>query len=92
MTAQYEWDVKKAEMNLRKHGVSFEEAATALDDPLSVTFIDRDHSLTEARYITLGISGRGRSLVVGHTGRGAAVRIISARLASRWERRRYEQS
>ncbi len=90
MTAPYEWDVRKAEMNLRKHGVSFEEAATALDDPLSLTFVDRDHSLTEARYITLGTSGRGRALVVGHADRGDAIRIISARLASKLERRRYE--
>lgn len=91
MTSLYEWDAQKAAMNIRKHGVSFDEAATALDDPLAVTFIDHDHSLTEIRYITLGISGAGRSLVVGHTDRGDAIRIINARLASRFERRRYER-
>lgn len=92
MTVKYEWDARKAALNLRKHGVSFDDAATALDDPLSVTFIDRDHSVFEARHITLGISRRGRALVVGHTDRGDAIRIISARLASRAEWRRYEQS
>ena len=92
MNAQYEWDVQKAAANFRKHGVSFDEAATAFDDPLSMTFIDRDHSLTEARYLTLGISGTGRSLIVGHTDRGEIIRIISARLASRFEWRRYERS
>jgi uncharacterized DUF497 family protein len=77
-------------VNLLKHGVSFEEAVTALDDPLALTYADRDHSLAEARNITLGISGKGRTLVVGHTERGDAIRIISARVASKWERKRYE--
>lgn len=90
MTAKYEWDARKAAVNLLKHGVSFEEAVTALDDPLALTYIDRDHSLTEARNISLGTSARGRMLMIGHTERGDAIRIISARLASKAERRRYE--
>jgi uncharacterized DUF497 family protein len=90
MTFLYEWDARKAAANLRKHGVSFEAAATVLDDTLSRTAVDRGHSLTEARYITLGSSGQGRVLVVGHTDRNGAIRIICARLASRLERRQYE--
>ena len=59
-----EWDPKKAKSNIRKHGVSFKEAATALSDPLAVTGADPDHSITEDRFVTFGISGRGRLLVV----------------------------
>jgi uncharacterized DUF497 family protein len=90
MRPLYEWDALKAKANIRKHGVSFEEAVTALDDVLSLTIGDRDHSSTEARYITLGISDHGRLLVVGHTARHERTRIISARRASPLERRRYE--
>jgi uncharacterized DUF497 family protein len=90
MIPLYEWSARKAKSNFRKHGVSFEEAITVLDDILSLTVIDRDHSLTEARYITMGTSENGRLLVVGHADRHDAIRIISARLASRLERRQYE--
>ncbi len=62
-----EWDPKKARLNLRKHKVSFEEAATAMSDPMAATGNDPDHSMTEDRYITFGVSGRGRLLVVAHT-------------------------
>lgn len=87
---QFEWDPEKAKRNLKKHGVSFDEAVTVFYDPLSVTFDDPDHSLSENRLVTIGYSARGRLLVVSHTERGIAVRIISARLARRHERRRHE--
>jgi len=86
-----EWDPKKARSNLRKHKVSFEEAATALSDPMAVTGGDPDHSVGEFRYITFGISERGCLLVVAHTEQGETIRIISARLASKGERRIYEE-
>lgn len=86
-----EWDPNKARRNLREHNVSFEEAATALRDPLSVTGVDPDHSIGEFRYVTFGVSERGRLVVVSHTERGDAIRIISARIASRGERRIYEE-
>jgi len=87
---EFEWDPGKAMRNLRKHGVSFDEAVTAFYDPLSATFDDPDHSIGEQRYITVGFSSRNRLLIVGHTERGKAVRIISARLATAHERKRHE--
>ena len=86
-----EWDPKKAKSNLRKHSVSFEEAATALSDPMAATGADPDHSITEARYITFGVSERGRLLVVAHTDEEETIRIISARIASKGERELYEE-
>jgi hypothetical protein len=86
-----EWDPKKAKSNLRKHKVSFEEAATAMSDPLAATGADPDHSFTEDRNITFGISTVGRLLVVAHTEKGETIRIISARLASKGERKLYEE-
>jgi uncharacterized DUF497 family protein len=87
---QFEWDPGKARRNSRKHGVSFDEAVTAFYDPLSATFDDPDHSIGEHRYITVGFSSQNRLLIVGHTERGEAVRIISARLATAHERKRHE--
>jgi uncharacterized DUF497 family protein len=69
-----EWDHQKAAANERKHGVSFEEAATALEDPLSLTFRDPDHSIEESRFLAFGQSSTGRILVVAHTDRAEAVR------------------
>jgi uncharacterized DUF497 family protein len=86
-----EWDPKKAKRNLRKHRVSFEEAATALSDPMAATGADPDHSITEERYITFGVSQRGRLLVVAHTDEEETIRIISARIASKGERKLYEE-
>ena len=86
-----EWDPAKAEANLRKHRVSFEEAGTALCDTMSVTGADMDHSFGELRFITFGLSARGRLLVVSHTEEGETIRIISARAASKGERRIYEE-
>ena len=88
---KFEWDPKKARSNLRKHKVSFEEAATALRDTMSATGADPDHSITEDRYVTFGVSERGRLLVVAHTDKGDTVRIISARVASTGERKIYEE-
>lgn len=86
-----EWDPNKERANLRKHGDSFQEAVTALCDTMSATGVDPDHSARECRYITFGLSERGRLLVVSHTERDEAIRIISARAASRKERRIYEE-
>ena len=86
-----EWDPRKAESNLRKHGVSFGEAATALSDPLAATGTDPDHSIIEYRYVTFGVSSKGRLLVVSHTEGGETIRIISARKASKGERELYEE-
>ncbi len=90
MTA--EWDPVKARTNLKKHGVSFEEASTVFDDPLFITFLDVEHSLDEERYITLGLSQRKRLLLVAHAEREGAIRIISARKATKNERRFYEEA
>lgn len=87
----FEWDPKKAISNLRKHKVSFEEASTALRDPMAVTGADPDHSIGEFRYVTFGLSERGRLLVVAHTEQSETIRIISARLASRREKKIYEE-
>jgi uncharacterized DUF497 family protein len=88
---KFEWDTQKAGANLRKHKVSFEEAATALNDPMSATGTDPDHSLTEDRYVTFGVSERGRLLVVAYTDKEESIRIISARTASKGERKIYEE-
>jgi uncharacterized protein len=86
-----EWDPKKANSNLRKHGVSFEEAATALSDLMAATGVDPDHSITEERYVTFGVSEKGRLLVVSHTEEGETIQIISPRTASKGERELYEE-
>jgi uncharacterized DUF497 family protein len=88
---EFEWNQNKAVLNLEKHGVSFPEAATVFNDPLSATFPDPDHSIGESRYIIIGVSRFGQVLVVAHTERGEKVRIISARKATRQEKRFYEQ-
>ena len=86
-----EWDSAKAASNLRKHGVSFEEASSVFYDPLAVTGADPEHSEGEERLITFGMSPAGKLLVVSHTERGEAIRIISARMATRTERGIYEE-
>ena len=86
-----EWDPKKAKLNLKKHGIAFKEAATALSDPMAVTGADPDHSDDEERYITFGVSARNRLLVVSHTEEGETIRLISARKASKGERELYEE-
>ncbi|MCC5900178.1 MAG: BrnT family toxin [Phormidium sp. BM_Day4_Bin.17] len=88
---EFEWSPNKAQLNVDKHGVSFPEAATVFNDPLSVTFPDPDHSIGENRYVIIGLSQYEQLLVVAHTDRGEKVRIISARKATRQERRFYEE-
>lgn len=90
MSLSFEWDAEKASANERKHAVSFDEAATAFGDPLSVTIPDPDHSEDEDRFILMGSTYLGRVLVVVHTDRGDIIRIIRARRATRSERRTYE--
>ena len=85
------WDPRKATANLKKYKISFEEASTALADPLAITGADPDHSVGEARWITFGYSTRQRLLAVAHTEEDDIVRIISARAATRPERRLYEE-
>ena len=87
---QFEWDPKKAKLNYKKHKISFEEAATVFYDPLSATFNDEDHSVSEQRFITIGFSSMGHLLVVSHTERGTALRIINARRATMHERKKHE--
>ena len=87
---KFEWNPNKAESNYEKHDVSFEEAATVFNDLLSVTFPDPDHSVGESRYVIIGVSRFGQLLIVSHTDRGEKIRIISARKATRQERRFYE--
>lgn len=86
-----EWDPRKAKSNFRKHRVSFEEAATALGDSMAATGADPDHSITEDRYVTFGVSKRGRLPVVAHTEEAETIRIISARTARKGERELYEE-
>ena len=88
---EFEWDPRKAGANARKHGVTFQEAATVFGDPLAVTFEDPDHSRNENRYITFGLSIQKRLLVVSHTERTDRTRFISARPMERKERIIYEQ-
>lgn len=91
MGITFEWDEEKAQINLKKHGVSFEEASSVFACPLSLTIADPLHSNEEDRFITLGESNNGRLLVVVTTDRGESIRIISARIASRRERKNYEE-
>lgn len=88
---KFEWNPDKAARNLEKHGVSFQEAVTVFNDPLSVTFPDPNHSIGESRYIIIGRSRFGQILIVAHTDRLETVRIISARKATRQEQRFYEE-
>lgn len=89
---KFEWDNRKAAANERKHGVTFNEAATVFADKLSFTFPDIDHSDDEERYLIIGESMTGKILVVAHTERGENIRLISAREATRKERTFYEKN
>lgn len=88
---EFEWNSDKATLNLEKHGVSFQEAATVFHDPLSVTFPDTDHSIAENRYVIIGLSRFEQLLIVAHIDREEKIRIISARKATRQEKRFYEE-
>ena len=88
---EFEWDQKKAVSNLSKHGVSFDEAMTVFNDPLYVDFFDPDHSYSEHRYIIIGLSLSNRLLLVAYTENQDTIRLISAREATRRERKDYEE-
>ncbi len=88
----FDWDLRKAKSNHAKHGVSFEEASTVFGDPLSLTIIDPSHSrVAEERFVTIGNSYLGQLLLVAHRDEGETIRIISARKATRRERKDYEE-
>ncbi|ROO24840.1 BrnT family toxin [Salinisphaera japonica] len=89
---QFEWDSRKAKANARKHRVTFDEAATVFGDPLALTFVDPDHSSAEERFLTFGVSGNGKFIVISHTPRNTNERIISARAMTPSERTIYEQT
>jgi uncharacterized protein len=91
MDLVFEWDETKARGNLRKHGVAFEEARSIFHDPFLLTFPDLDHSDDEDRFLSLGLSARGRVLVVAHTDRNGSIRLIGAPPATRRERASYEE-
>ena len=92
MTPEFEWDAKKANENLKKHGVAFEEALTVFADPLARIFDDSDHSENERRELIIGYSASQRLLVVSFTERQPRTRIIGARAATAHERQDYEQN
>jgi uncharacterized DUF497 family protein len=89
---EFEWDPKKAAANLRKHGVSFEDAATVFGDPLAGTIPDPMHSTDEPRFVTIGMTPAQRLIVVVHTDRGDRIRIVSARPATRAEKKKHEET
>lgn len=91
MKLTFEWDEVKAEGNIKKHKVSFEEGKTIFNDPLLFTFPDHAHSENEERYINIGLSANGRILILTHTERQGKIRIISCRKATMHERRFYEE-
>jgi len=88
----FEWDPQKAQINQEKHGVSFDEASTTFEDPLSLTIDDPLHSRDEERLVHIGLSYKNRILIVVHTERGDNIRIISARKATKRERKYYESN
>ena len=87
----YDWDSGKSQANRRKHGVSFEEAASVFQDAEALTFDDPDHSGQEPHEITIGMSTRDRVLFLSHCDRGDRIRIISARKATSKERKQYAE-
>ena len=88
---KFDWDEKKAAANLAKHGVSFDQAKTAFDDPFFVEFFDPEHSDEEERYILIGESSEGRLLMVSYTERDDTIRIVSSRELTAAERNAYEE-
>jgi uncharacterized DUF497 family protein len=92
MALSFEWDEAKDFANQKKHGISFNEAKTVFGDPRSITIADEAHSDEEDRYIDIGLSSRGRLIVVCYTDRPPNIRIISSRKATKSERKAYEQA
>ena len=88
---KFEWNGPKAADNLRKHGITFDEATTVFADPLAVTYSDPEHSIEEDRFLTFGLSAQDRLIVVSHVDRSDNIRPISAREMTRKERRDYEK-
>ena len=92
MKFRFEWDPEKAKINLKKHGVDFEEASTIFDDPQFISFLDEEHSAEEERYITIGLSIKSRLIMIAHAEREDRIRIISARKASKNEEKFYNEA
>lgn len=92
MKTNFEWDPDKAEKNISKHDVDFDEASSVFDDPMFISFLDEEHSSDEERYITIGLSDRGRLLLVAHAERDDRIRIISARKATKNEEKFYQEA
>jgi len=90
--SEFEWDRNKAVINIGKHRVSFDEAKSVFNDPRFITVVDVEHSLDEIRYITIGLSEKGRLLILAHTDRDGQIRIISARKATKREEKFYGNS
>ena len=88
---EFEFDPVKAAQNFKKHKVSFEEAASIFGDAMELTFADPDHSMGEVRWLSFGISSRGRVLAVIYTERRGKIRLVSARVATKHERKIYEE-
>jgi uncharacterized protein len=88
---EFQWDSNKDTANQRKHGIGFREAATVFYDPLSTTFQDYDHSASEQRFVTIGMSAQGRLMVIAHAEHGDTIRIINARPVTQRERKFYEE-
>lgn len=88
----FEWDPEKAKENLETHGISFDEASTAFGDTLSLAIYDPMHSDEEDRFVLIGSSYKNRLLVIVHTERAESIRIISARKATKKERKQYEEN
>ena len=87
---EFEWNLQKAEINFKKHGITFEEATTVFGDYLSLTYPDALHSIQEERFIIIGVSDKNRILIISHTQLGETIRLISARQATKQERDFYE--
>lgn len=92
MKFRFEWDPEKSKINLKKHGVGFEEASTIFEDPQFISFLDEEHSVEEERYITIGLSIKSRLLMAAHTEREHRIRIISARKAEKNEEKFYKEA
>jgi len=92
---RFSWDEEKRRANRRKHGIAFEDAKSAFDDPLAVSIVDDEHSIAEERWLTIGMSSQGQLLVVAHTylqsNGEESIRIINARRPTTHERRKYEE-
>ena len=88
---EFDWEIRKAESNYRKHGVRFSECLPVFEDDYAITVIDQESEPSEMRFVTIGVGVKGTVLVVIYTYRGANIRIISSRLAEPHERAQYEE-